>query len=41
MSHDKTEQVLMGIPASPGICHGTAVLFSEGHLNVPSLFDQF
>ena len=35
MSHDKTEQVLMGIPASPGICHGTAVLFSEGHLNVP------
>ena len=35
MSHDKIEQVLIGIPASPGICHGPAVLFSEGHLNLP------
>ncbi len=35
MTSNNTERVLIGIAASPGICHGPAVLFSEGQIDIP------
>ena len=36
MNPNTREILLKGIPASPGICHGPAMLFSQGQIDVPS-----
>ena len=35
MKSISNEIILKGIPASPGICHGFAMLFSQGHIDIP------
>jgi phosphotransferase system enzyme I (PtsI) len=35
MTDHTIEQVIKGIPASPGICHGPVLLLSEGHIEIP------
>ena len=35
MDSSNKEIILVGIPASPGICHGEAMLFSQGQIDVP------
>lgn len=35
MDTNLTEIVLKGIPASPGICHGNAMLFAQNHVEIP------
>lgn len=35
MDSNSKEIVLKGIPASPGICHGNAMLFAQSHVDIP------
>lgn len=35
MKNKHIECILKGVPASPGICHGPAMLLSEGQLEIP------
>ena len=36
MNNINKEVILKGIPASPGICHGNAMLFYQGNIDIPS-----